>query len=395
MNKNSQHILPSRSKYKYIEEEFESYELTHCVAYEMAIRNDNVKYTINLLDKLASLHKELTLSSLLNNPSFCINFCLDEIYESIVEYNKVGCKKVDYIEIDDWDESTLDVEIKTSNFIMKIIVELCDFLEQEYYMVHQRETIIPERMEEVFNGITDYEADSKLNEHMEEAILNSNHYKDGYIIKDGYVVYQGAYEEDYKLSCFKIKPNFKKPLKQFNQTEVSLNISLPKNELVAYIKKIKDDYDKKESSIPNFLEFLGKELGFDPDVYKNMTAKKWADHFYIYDVMKSFNRKRLKEEIRFELTKYHGVKVFESEKMVKVKVQKNGKTVEEEKLRKKYKYVPYKKYKQENPDMELEDFNDMDDEKAAISTKAISNYYELMQKLIEDENPQYKSLIAR
>lgn len=380
--------LPSRSDYKYIEEEYELYELTHCIAYEMAIRNEEVKSFIATLDELSLLHKKFTIHSLTNSITFTVIPWYQEVLEILSKHNKIAF----------WFDALEEIKDAniTYNLIMVIIAKLVKVLEDEYYMVDERKSIIPEDMEETFNEITDYESDSKLNEHMEEALLNGNHYKDSYFAKNGYRVYQGAYKEDNKLSCFKIKPNFKKPLKQFNQAEISLNISLPKKELLAFVEKIKDDYDDKKSSIPNYLEFLGKELGIDSKFYKNMTAEKWADHFYVYDVLKSHNRKKIKEEIRLELTKYHGIRVIESEKEYKKGTKRNSKILEEDIIVPKYKSIPYEQYFKENPEMSWEDLeHPFNEDKYNITIKSISNYEKLMKKLIEGKNPSYKILLAR
>lgn len=388
MDKTTENKLPSRSDYKYIEEEYEVYELTHCIAYDMATRNEEVKSIIDALTELTLLHKKFTVGSWKYSITFTVKPWYQEVLEILTKYEKTDYWFYALKEIGDTDISY--------DLILIINRKLELTLEEDYYMVDERKSIVPEGMEEVFNGITDYESDLKLDDHMNESLLNGNQYKNGYIIKDGYVVYQGAYEEDYKLSCFKIKPNFKKPVKQFNQTEVSLNISLPKEELVAFVKKIKDDYDHKESSIPNYLEFLGKELDIDPKEYKKMTAKKWADHLYVYDVLKSYDRPKIKEEIRLELTKYHGIRVIESEKEYKKGTKKNGKILEEDIIVPKYKSIPYEQYFKENPEMSWENLeHPLNDDKYDITIRSISNYDKLMIKLIEGTNPCYKILLAR
>lgn len=63
MDKNTENKLPSRNDYKYIEDEYELYELTHCIAYEMATRNEEVKSTRDALSELTLLHKKFTVAS--------------------------------------------------------------------------------------------------------------------------------------------------------------------------------------------------------------------------------------------------------------------------------------------------------------------------------------------
>lgn len=384
--------IPLRSEYKYIEEEYELYELTHCMAYEMAIRNENVKHILKVLKELQNNYKEV-LYTIFQNDSleYVVHACLDSIYELLTIYNETATKKIDFSEIDSWDESTSQIGHKTINFIMKIIVELNDELNKQYYMIDKREGIIPKGLNDDVNP----KLDNWFYEHIDESLTNSD-YKNDYIEKAGYEIFLGADINNDELSCSKIKPKFKTSLKQFNQTEITLNLSLPKKELLAFVEKIKDDYDNEESYLLNYLEFLGKELGINSKVYKNMTAKKWADHFYIYDVLKLYDRPKIKEEIRLELTKYHGVRVVESEKTFKAGTKRNGKILEVDTVVPIYKTIPYEKYLEENPDMDLDMFNEAYyDEKSDKSIRSISNYNKLMKKLIEGENPGYKILLSK
>lgn len=371
--------LPSRKDKKYILiESFNFYELTHCIAYEMAMRNKNVINFINILDELTSLHKKLTLNSLKNPIIFTISPWYDEVYNILFKY-----EKIEY-----WYHTLKEIEEITYNLIMLIITKIIFVLENNYYVVHERSTIVPKDMKEIFNNITNHEPDCILDEHIEKVLNNGKYYKDNYSLNDGYVVYQGGYEGDNIFNCFKIKPNFKKPLRQFNQTEISLNISLPKDEILAYIGKIKDDYDSKDSSIKNVLEFLGKELNLDIEDYKNMTAKKWADFFYIYDCKTTYKIKNLNEKIQKELTIHNGVSVLVIEK----NLNKNGK----EKVKREYELIPFEDYVKSNPNFDFEDLADLADEKHCYSTKVIrDNHLKLMKRLIEGEEPKYKTLIIR
>ena len=67
INKNriivSNNHLPKRSDRKYLRiEEYQDYEFTHCIAYEMAIRNEEVIKFTKLLENLNILNKELFLN---------------------------------------------------------------------------------------------------------------------------------------------------------------------------------------------------------------------------------------------------------------------------------------------------------------------------------------------
>ena len=55
--------IPNRNKWKYRRiEKYEDYEFTHCIAYEMAIRNEEVIILTKLLEDLNILNKELFLN---------------------------------------------------------------------------------------------------------------------------------------------------------------------------------------------------------------------------------------------------------------------------------------------------------------------------------------------
>ena len=55
--------IPNRNKWKYRRiERYEDYEFTHCIAYEMAIRNEEVIILTKLLENLNILNKELFLN---------------------------------------------------------------------------------------------------------------------------------------------------------------------------------------------------------------------------------------------------------------------------------------------------------------------------------------------
>ncbi|MFW2454266.1 hypothetical protein ACN4FY_11835, partial [Aliarcobacter butzleri] len=72
----------------------------------------------------------------------------------------------------------------------------------------------------------------------------------------------------------KIYTNFKKELiKPYTKTEIELNLNLPKEELIAYISKIKDDFDKDNSIIKTPLELLGEILENENIDIKNLPKR--------------------------------------------------------------------------------------------------------------------------
>ena len=72
---------------------------------------------------------------------------------------------------------------------------------------------------------------------------------------------------------------------QTKRAVLKLNFALPKEELTAYISKIKDEYDSNNSIIKSSMELIGEDLEKSDNKHTKNKAKaiKWADWFYIYD----------------------------------------------------------------------------------------------------------------
>lgn len=81
----------------------------------------------------------------------------------------------------------------------------------------------------IFNSRTDIEKYYKFN--------NSQN--------DYFTVYQDILKEEKEFSWSIIYPNFRTAIRDFTNTKIVLNLNLTKKEIIDYIEKIKDDYDKK------------------------------------------------------------------------------------------------------------------------------------------------------
>lgn len=248
--------LPKRSDSIYKEiEEFEDYEYSNCIAYEMCIRNKEVKRLFEVLEKMEHLRKSL-------KPKERINWKKHRRdYYPIVE-NKL-----------------------TLNVIKKE-------LKNKYFIDFNKKQIInhkPENLKDCL-GLISFVPKAKSNEAKEfenkefEKWLFIDKIGKNEIIKDGYYSIQTYYKKDNKYKN-KIYTNFKKELiKPYNKTEIELNLNLPKNELIAYISKIKDDYDKDNSIIKSPLELLGEDIKIDNSIDKNKINKNLiAKKFFVYD----------------------------------------------------------------------------------------------------------------
>lgn len=310
--------LPRRDDKVYqVISSYEPYELTHCISYEMAIRNKDVIALLKNIKSLTILSKRLF--------EYYISFGDIEIKENFYLDSKKNVTEA--LELLNHYEITQNFKIKFKNYkllnmyasIMQIITHLIMILEKNYFMIYDRKEIVPEGMEDVFKESNHYEPDRELYQYMNKAIEElmkneydpSHRYKDNYTVKDGYVTYQASYEDSSEYDINKIFPNFKRPMREFNQTQVAFNMSLPKDEIMAYIEKIKDDYDNKN----NFYKTLNQLLYGDDtrieDKLEHKQQDRYADDFFIYDYYTQsdeVHEKKL-ESIQKKLSQFHGMKV--------------------------------------------------------------------------------------
>jgi hypothetical protein len=117
-----------------------------------------------------------------------------------------------------------------------------------------------------------------IGKHRKKLLQRNYFQKEGFIIEQLY----NATKKDFDSS---ISPNFKRYVHNSNSILENINLNLPKNELIAYISKIKDTYDKDNSIVKTPLELLGEDLEKSDNkrTQKKSNAEKYADWFYIYD----------------------------------------------------------------------------------------------------------------
>lgn len=258
----------NRNNREYLEiESFEKYELTNCIAYEMAIRNK--KY-----------FKEI------------IRFLNEKIneYESLIKNCKNENAKQSF----------------TRLFANSIKSELCkigifncsisDFLKLNIYKFNTTLQYICKHENKILGVIGN--KDVNINEN----IFSTNLYDEG-------CDFNGAIYTEI---------NFKRPKLIFDKSkyvETELNLSLPLDELLKLIEKLKE----KRNLIYSSIEKIIKELDLNLITFKNMTSIEWADCFYIYDY---FNKSKdlatdKYSDIIENLTAYHGYKVEKNKSEIK------------------------------------------------------------------------------
>lgn len=452
---NVQSSLHERGDEKYIRiEKYNDYEFTHCIAYEMAIRNENVIKLTHLLENLNSLNYNIITSTPINilediskdildfrkmikdysNISNDENYCILDIikvykrkinthfikninstnintiiksFDDIVANNndfllcilkesyEISILKdsntIDYLDLSErFSDGTPEDKI---SLIEALLFSIASKLEKDYYVVNERKSITPENIEEYIPKDTNYEPNEAINNHTITALTNNDYYHN-YSLCKGYNLYQGAYEDDNSFRINKVIPNFAQPLRMFNTMEISINPSLPLNDILSFVKKIKEDYDKKDS-FKSFFELLNEELENEElDKKKANSIKfnkvKWADLFYIYDYYKFYKNKKkedkkdkqeenysISEQLSFQLTFYHN-------SLHNKNNPNNLKPIPEALSDGKLDFDNISYTKEHDFGNEL-----------YLSEEQIRKfYYKKISNLIEGENPEYKKLIA-
>ena len=124
--------------------------------------------------------------------------------------------------------------------------------------------------------------------------------------------------ERYKHIKINYRSQFKRPMIIINHTSkltnININLSLPENELIAYVKKLKQESDKNK--IRNFIDLLAEIEGvtIKSTIYDNIVCnskgkcfdsrnilskqEKLADMFYIYDALQyGMTQRKISNEI--------------------------------------------------------------------------------------------------
>ena len=251
--------LPKREDEKYKEiERFKDYELSNNIAYEMMIRNDEYKRDALkvLVVHLESINEEMR--------TIAKDIAMQNNLKSILDENK-NLKKISYEHRSEFFES---IESK--------------------------------------HGI-------RCNEMLYNDIDENNTFFGVQRIKDieGNRIQKEDIEGLYQIETSKVSIPFKRPkirIKHLSKVAtIEINLSLPKNELIAYIAKLKD-IANEEIKYP--LELLGIEIQKADNLMcdnkgkcfdgRNILSKqqKIADLFYIYDALSSsMTQRKVQNEI--------------------------------------------------------------------------------------------------
>lgn len=306
--------LRTDDKYSEIDN-FEMYELTPCTAYEMAIRNESVK---------KSLDRYKIISEMSNDyKHYFKRYFTEHNYEErfnhpIIEFRD-EYKELSFEEYE-------NIIIKKHNTYSKLIQEdYKKFVDDYIYMCTELDisflsTLLKKIEEELINEYLIYPKGYKRNApdssfEYEEEVLNSKKEigtrridKDsddgGWQIRfeeithDEFIQVQGIHvNNDKEYIVNNIIPNFSRQVNDQNQITIPINFSLPIEEIEEYIRKVKEKIKPKTP-----FELLGKKLekaddltninaidNKNKEVSFNITRgekpqEKIADLLYIYDM---------------------------------------------------------------------------------------------------------------
>lgn len=254
--------------YKEIEN-FEDYEYINCIAYEMAIRSQNF---INDFD--------ITNEDITN----AIN--LKNIDISNADKNYL----LDFIELSEVSRIFFNNNSNNLNFE--------DFLKTN------------KKIKSIIEDTLIFE--DRLNKYGKLEYLKTLNKKSKKVIAYNLISPQ-------KLNIKYSRPKIK--IKELNLFSVDLNLNLPKDELIAYISKIKDDFDKDNSIIKTPLELLGEELEKANEIEskalpkgKKKRKKAMADAFYVYDMYKILENEYAQKTKELKIERDEKIKAIKEDK---------------------------------------------------------------------------------
>lgn len=317
--------LPNRDDKIYKEiENFEDYELSNCIAYEMAIRHSNVKKLLKQI-KIPNYHD----SSMSN--------------EEQEKESNVKLMLADYgFGIFETFDSPNAGEITTS-YTYKSGVD--DYVGSVYTNKSNRKEVLEDRVKEGSNIL-----------HLDSLALN--------------------------FARPELSLNYEHSFK------VNINLSLPKDELIAFITKIKDDFDKDNSIVTTSFELLGKEtLPADEikDMPKKDLKKVYADMFFVYDYINYLepifcnSLEKLKSEMNNILKEINQRKDLD----------KYDKKSQIEEIKEEYK-IDKKEFSKDKIKIGAERIIANDD--LIIRASKVERYYKIMKQYIDEL--KYKELIT-
>lgn len=297
---------------------FKSYELTPCIAYEMAIRNKEVKSLLKRYKKIIEMsnHPRYLYHRIFNETNFKdaenhlgIPFLPEYKGLTFEEYSELVFRKIRTYEIlieEDY-KKFIDEDIdKCTELGLSELNLLKEKLENELtndYLIYTKPFYL-----KYSEKYTNFQKDSIPleydNPEIESKYIPINKDVDiGYkfssreIIHKEFIHYQKVYYGSDKFYKNYIISNFKRQMNEQNQVNLSINFSLPIEEIKEYIEIIKKKINPKtpyellgyklekanNSSNMNAFDYNNKEVTFDA-TKGDKPQSKIADMLFIYDM---------------------------------------------------------------------------------------------------------------
>ena len=284
--------LPDDPRYEHIKD-YNDYEYTYCIAYEMVIRTDKfyelTKYYPYKKD--TKWIKEIVELGL--NPSIDVfptdMIILDENYKFRLLYQS---KK--HIIVDDFNnglylliEYYLDKEkiYQIDNSLQLKKITLNNFKDEKYIFLNKIFKNYEKYYISIIDPLDNQDKFIPLSKDININKLDINFIRS---IEDKYIKYKNIETE----------PAYSRPTLNFKNSKIinlPININLSQTEIEAYVSKIKEDYDKRESIIQTPMELLGIKIdkAVEPNSLKEMPStsddkrrQAFAHAFCVYDLYK-------------------------------------------------------------------------------------------------------------
>ncbi len=303
---------------------FKSYELTPCITYEMAIRNKEVKFLLEKYDKIKAMKNldSCIFKGKIYSKNMFYEYNVSEEYENLTheEYVDLMFQKFKTYEmliekdyknfLVSYIDKCTELGITELNVLEKKILDelINDYL---VYPTGYKRQIINGKyifLEEITNSKKEKAEIFVTDENVEDKGINI---RSGEIIHNEFIQIQRIYRNTETYLANNIIPNFNRQVNDQNQISIAINFSLPENEIVEYITRIKKKINPKTP-----FELFGNKLDKANDISNieitdsnnkkisiDMTKgkkpqNKFADMLYVYDMKnKGFTYSQIIDEI--------------------------------------------------------------------------------------------------
>jgi len=268
-----------------------SYKHTYSLAYEMAIRNKDVKKILYALGYLKNIKKNLQAieNQYYKDSSVGISRKACAIYDSnMKEYKERLISKYSNFLTEELHNKYLSIGIYTIN---TIINDFEEELRNQYLIVPKENKIVtPEANYILIQKIIHNSIDPK--KYKWSSNQQKNKYASEEKVYSEYTVIMGVFEDDDVFDINVIRPTFNSHIIDKNISLVPINFTLPEEEILTFIKKIKADMREDENIIKTPMELLGEDLEkideaevkqYLPKTFK-ANLKAMADALFAYDV---------------------------------------------------------------------------------------------------------------